>query len=150
MRDKELLRHWTLKQRWILRKQRRESLKALDLEMISSNVQFLWRRRRIELLLVCGEKGESQVYFVKLSKLETQHDFHEILLTRYWNSTKQVGDPTWSSWIVKKKIWVCGKLCKVKQAGDLAWHSQNLLRHYWNTTKQVGDPAWSAQNVSAY
>jgi len=30
-----------------------------------------------------GEKGESQVYFVKASKLETQHDILKILLTHY-------------------------------------------------------------------
>ena len=37
----ESLRRWTLKRRWILWKQRKESLKALDLEVISSNVQIL-------------------------------------------------------------------------------------------------------------
>ena len=53
-------------------------------------------------LFVCGEKGEPRVYFVKSSKLDTQHEFHKILLTRYWNTIKQVRDPTWSAQNVKK------------------------------------------------
>ena len=38
--------------------------------------------KKKELSDYCGEKGKSQVYFVKSSKSDTQHDFHEILLTR--------------------------------------------------------------------
>jgi len=60
---------------------------------------------RIEWLFVSGEKGESEVYFVKSSKLETQHDFHEILPTRHWNTTKQVENPEWSAQNVKKKYF---------------------------------------------
>ena len=42
------------------------------------------------------------VNFVKSSELETQHDIYKILLTRYWNTTNQVGDPAWNARNVKK------------------------------------------------
>ena len=59
-------------------------LKALDLKAISSNVQFLWRKKgELSDYLFVEKKGESQVYFVKSSKSETQHDFQEILYTHY-------------------------------------------------------------------
>ena len=118
----------------------------MDLEAISSNLQFLWRRRRIEWLFVCRERRKSQVYFEKSSKSNTQHNFHKILLICHCDNTKQVEDLVSSIQNVKKIFWICGKLCEVKQVGT-QHHIHKIYLHYWNTTKQVGDLAWSARNV---
>ena len=84
----------------------------MDLEAISSNLQFLWRKRGIKWLFVCGGKREFQVYFVKSSKSETQHHIHQILLTCYWNTTKEIGVPAWSAWNVKKYFKFAVKFVK--------------------------------------
>ena len=80
-----------------------------------------------------GEKGESQVYFVKASKLETQHDIHKILLTHYWNTTKQVEDPTWSAQNVKKDFGFAVNFVKSSKSEtqyDIHKIYHMLLKHH--------------------